>query len=79
MHLFPWTRRAARRRQALADATAREAAAYQRAVRRITGRDPRIDESSVHAPGRRWREVWTVAAVFLFVAATVVVWWVWPT
>jgi hypothetical protein len=76
MHLFPWTRRAARR-QALADATAREAAAYQRAVRRITGHDG-IVESSVHAPGRRRREVWTVVAVFLFVAATVVVWWVWP-
>jgi hypothetical protein len=24
-------------------------------------------------------EAWTVAAVFAFVALTVVVWWVWPT
>jgi hypothetical protein len=35
MHLFPWTRRRARR-QAIAEAQARQRADYDRAVRRIT-------------------------------------------
>jgi hypothetical protein len=39
MHLFPWTRRRARRRDAIAEAQARQRADYDRAVRRITGQD----------------------------------------
>jgi hypothetical protein len=39
MHLFPWTRRRARRRQAIAEAQARQRADYDRAVRLITGQD----------------------------------------
>jgi hypothetical protein len=39
MHLFPWTRRRARKRQAIAEAQARQRADYDRAVRRITRQD----------------------------------------
>jgi hypothetical protein len=38
MHLFPWTRRRARR-QAIAEAQAKQRADYDRAVQRITSQD----------------------------------------